>query len=57
MGTTPMTAAQTHLVSINTATEWTDVNLDGAGATIDGLRSHIEKYKTRFCTKYPKHID
>lgn len=46
MGTTPMTAAQTHLVSINTATEWTDVNLDGAGATIDGLRSHIEKYKT-----------
>lgn len=46
MGTTPMTAAQTHLVSINTATEWTDVNLDGAGVTIEGLRSHIEKYKT-----------
>lgn len=46
MGTTPMTAAQTHLVAINTATEWADVNLDGAGVTIEGLRSHIEKYKT-----------
>jgi hypothetical protein len=44
MGTTPMTAAQTHLVSINTATEWTDVNLDGAGATIDGLRSHRRRW-------------